>query len=107
MILNDCEIKEIFDLSNYKIFSDAEVRNIIITLKKTPKINNNDNNLKVKKQITEPQILTKQFKYLKQDIFNSTYQNMFRLELNDIKVYNLIKKLQNKSNKKLGDVVFS
>lgn len=32
---------------------------------------------------------------------------MFRLELTDITTYNLIKKLQNKSNKKLGDVVFS
>ena len=107
LILNNCEIKEIFDLSDYKIFKDAEVRNIIITLKKNIQNNNNDNLIRIKKQINEPQILTSDFEYLKQDIFISTYQNMFRLELKDNNTYNLIKKLQKKSNKKLNDVVFT
>ena len=106
MILNNCKIKEIFDLSDYKIFKDAEIRNIIISLKKNGQ-NNSNNPIRIKKQIKEPQTLTSDFKYLKQDIYASTYQNMFRLELTDNNVYNLIKKVQKKSNQKLNDVVFT
>lgn len=106
LILKDCEIEEIFDLSDYKIFKDAEVRNIIITI--TKNIQNNNNNLiRIKKQINDPQLLTNDFKYLKQDIYSFTYQNMFRLELTDNNVYNLIKKIQEKSNQKLNDIVFT
>lgn len=106
LILKDCEIEEIFDLSDYKIFKDAEVRNIIITIKKNIQ-NNNNNLIRIKKQINDPQLLTNDFKYLKQDIYSFTYQNMFRLELTDNNVYNLIKKIQERSNQKLNDIVFT
>ena len=63
--------------------------------------------IKIKKQISDPHILTSEFEYLKQDIYHLTYQNMFRLELTNSDIHDLIKKLQIKSNHKLGDIIFS
>lgn len=109
-ILENVKISEIFDLSNYKIFSDAEVRNIIINFEKSSlsKEELNENIIKIKKQNIDPtKNLCRDYSIIKQDIFNYTYQNMFRLELDDEKIYNLLNKILHKSNQNLEDVVFS
>lgn len=108
--LKNTRIYEFFDLSKFDIFDDAKVDNIIFIIEKNEDetlINNNK--IHIKRQLLDPHKfpLTKDYSLINQDIFNVTYQNMFRLELDNKQVYEIINKIVQSTTNKLGDVVFS
>ncbi|MHC1595546.1 MAG: Eco57I restriction-modification methylase domain-containing protein, partial [Candidatus Syntropharchaeales archaeon] len=96
MILDNCLIEEIVDLSAFKIFSDATVRNIIIILKKElDEAIRTENRIKITTQEKNPSQESKisgNHFYIPQQVFYHTPEYMFRLELNE-KTIPIIKKV--------------
>jgi hypothetical protein len=87
IILKTCKIDEILDLSRFKIFQDAIVRNtILISKKEDDKSLKNQNKIKIIIQKTEPSLtgINTDKKLISQTVFLKTPENMFRLELDDI-----------------------
>lgn len=96
MILDNCLVEEIVDLSAFKIFSDATVRNVIIILKKElDEAIRTGNRIKVTTQEKNPSQESKisgNLFYIPQQVFHHTPEYMFRLELNE-KTIPIIKKV--------------
>lgn len=104
LILADEEIgsiiEQIVDLSQFKIFQYAEVRNIIVILQRERENEKrNRNRIKVLKPIEDPNT-TNEVRgialHIPQRIFLETPENMFRLELNE-KTMPIIEKLKGSS----------
>ncbi len=102
LILDNCIIEEIVDLSKFKIFTDATVRNIIIILKnESDKQKRDSNKIKITTQIEDPNFQYKiagNVYFILQTVFYSIPEYMFRLELNE-KTIPLIEKINSKSIK--------
>ena len=102
LILDNCIIEEIVDLSKFKIFADATVRNIIIILKNEPDKQKRDaTKIKITTQIEDPTIqdkITGDIYFIQQSLFYSVPEYMFRLELNEMTIP-LIEKIKSKSIK--------
>lgn len=102
LLLNNCVIEEIVDLSKFKIFSDAMVRNIIIIFKKeNDKQVRKNFNIKITTPVDDPKlkgIIVGKTYYIPQNVFHSTPELMFRLELNETTIP-LIEKINSQSLK--------
>jgi len=101
LILTDekigCIVEQIADLSQFKIFQYAEVRNIILILQRERENEKrNQNRIRVLKPVEDPNT-TNEIRgvpfYIYQRVFLGTPENMFRLELNE-KAMPLIEKLK-------------
>jgi len=95
-----CNIKQIVDLSQFKIFQYAEVRNIVLILQKERENEKrNQNRIRVLKPTEDPNII-KEIRgivfHIPQRIFLETPESMFRLELNE-RTMPVIEKLKNSS----------
>jgi adenine-specific DNA-methyltransferase len=105
-ILESSSINSIVDSSEYKIFQDASVPTIIITLTKEPEaLVRNENSVLVIIQEEyskgiEPQSNEQYF--LNQSIFTTTPNNMFRLELTAVTL-DLVRKIE-KDSLRFGDI---
>jgi hypothetical protein len=113
LILTDkkmgCIIEQIIDLSHFKIFQYAEVRNVIVILKKEKDgEERNKNKIKVL-TLTEDPNRTNEIRgsvsYIPQEIFLKTPEHMFRLGLNE-KTTPIIEKLR-KSSILFGKIFFA
>jgi len=87
LILNSCVIEQIVDLSRYKVFQDAVVRNVIIVLRKE---NNREvrekNKIKIIVQQEDPNVTNKisgEISFIPQKVFQTTPESMFRLGLTE------------------------
>lgn len=76
MILQNCLIESIYDLSEYKVFKEAAVATFVLILRKISS-SDKENLIKVLKPNPEPSSLLEW--EIKQSVFNSSHQNMFRL----------------------------
>lgn len=80
--LDNTVIRKIVDLSKFKIFPDATVRNIIPILKKQTL--NSDYELEIINQHEDPnkiQNVSGNIKYIDASQFRDTYKNMFRIDI--------------------------
>ncbi len=107
LILNNCIIEEIVDISKFKIFEDAIVRNIIIILKKEPDKQKRDTaKIRITTQIEDPHSKDKisgDNYSIPQIVFYSMPEYMFRLELNE-KTIPIIEKI-NSNSVKIGKII--
>jgi type I restriction-modification system DNA methylase subunit len=108
IILENYKINSIIDLSKFKIFPDAAVRNIILILEKEQNENNrNQNEFMAIMQNDDPNFTG--INGLKTNIIQSSFyntpENMFRLELNGIRASIIEKILLNSI--KIGDIVLA
>ncbi len=76
MILKNCYIESIYDLSEYKVFKEAAVATVVLILCKTSGVDK-ENIIQVIKPNPEPSSLLEWG--IKQSVFDSSPQNMFRL----------------------------
>ncbi|MDP1624199.1 MAG: N-6 DNA methylase [bacterium] len=76
MILQNCLIESIYDLSEYKVFKEAAVATVVLILRKVSQFDR-ENYIKVLKPNPDPSELLEW--EIKQSVFNSSHQNMFRL----------------------------
>ncbi|MDD4353410.1 MAG: N-6 DNA methylase [Candidatus Nanoarchaeia archaeon] len=80
LILNECSIVEIIDYTDYKIFEQATVDNIILLLKKENLKNIRDNNsINILKPLSNNQTFST--KKISQSFFLDDPQNLFRLNI--------------------------
>jgi len=107
MVLDNCLIEEIVNLSMFKIFPDVTVRNIILILKKEGNRSLRDKNrIKVTTQKKDPKQegkISGSIFYISQRVFHHTPEHMFRLELNE-KTLPIIEKIKSNSIT-LGEII--
>lgn len=99
-ILDTCCIETIVDLSDFEVFRDPNVRNILLIIRKeSNEETRNENNIDVIEQEKDPSISAriegKNFS-IPQKVYKETYENMFRLDLTE-KTLSLLEKIDDKS----------
>jgi len=97
ILLDSCVVEEIVDMSMFKVFPDAVVRNVILILKKEYEEEiRNRNKIKITTQQKDPNQeggVRGDISYTPQEVFYHTPEYMFRLELNE-KTIPIIKKVK-------------
>jgi len=99
-ILENCVIVKIVDLTQYKIFEQATVDNVIIVLKKETSLKKRNNNkVKIIKPKVDPSVnkkILEEVKEISQNIFLTTEEYLFRLDVNTDTI-KLKEKIENNS----------
>lgn len=89
-ITENCCIIKIVDLTNYKIFADATVDNIIIVLRKNKdKVKRDKNKIKIVRPTEDPKnknIIEENILEIKQSMYSDDKQTLFRIDINPTKM---------------------